>query len=586
MTSKGCVNCHTVESGGQKLSEMVAPSLGQIRGSSKACVSETKVTGKHPTYSLTERDRKSLQQFLKDGLSGEGKPSPAYSSRVALRRFQCLNCHNRDGEGGFTPELADQMRLLEKAENADDVAPPRLTAAGHKLRTSWFKQLLTQAGRARPWMTLRMPQYGPHNVEFIAESLPKAEGTLPDDAVGKVALTAAKVEAGRQLTGKSGHGCISCHDISGVRGGGTRGPDLAKTQDRVRLDWYVRWMHQPQRLAPGTKMPQAFIDGKSLLTGILKGDGDAQIEAMWAYFSLGQGLPLPEGIEPPKGLVIAVKDRPEILRTFMPDNAGTKAIAVGFPGGVNTVFDAATCRLSYAWSGAFLDASPVWNNRGGAPANLLGPKFWTAPGGFPWALTDGKTPPDYSKRVNDPSYGFQLPEDRLFAGPKLVHFQGYGLDSKGFPSFRYSLSDLKEIIQLEVVEKPTPLPVTVSAGLSRHFELTWPANLTPWLQLGSSANPRLVSANGSAIPIDLKAAPPEAAAVGARLILPEGGRAVVVEVVSAPPGTMWQFVNVNGGWQALLRLPSNATRSKGELTLNVWGLPRDDEELLKGLRSK
>jgi mono/diheme cytochrome c family protein len=587
MTSKGCVNCHTVEVGGQKLAELAtAPKLRELAGSSKACVSGNPTTGQSPSFNLTERDRKSLAIFLREGLSGAGKPTPAYSSRVALRRFQCLNCHNRDGEGGFTPELADQMRLMDKAENADDLAPPRLTAAGHKLRTSWFKQLLTQAGRARPWMTLRMPQYGPHNVEFIAEALPKAEGTLPSDEVGKVALTAAKVEAGRTLAGKNGLGCISCHDISGVRGGGTRGPDLAKTQDRVRLDWYTRWMHQPQRLAPGTKMPQAFIDGKSLFTSVLSGDADAQIEAMWAYFSLGQGLPLPAGMEPPKGLVITVKDRPEILRTFMPDNAGTKAIAVGFPGGLSTVFDAASCRLSYAWSGAFLDASPVWNNRGGAPANLLGPKFWTSPNGFPWAVTDSKTPPDFSKRLTDPAYGFQLPEDRLYNGPRLVQFQGYSLDSAGQPSFKYSFHDAEQTQLLKVVEKPEPLPVTVAAGIKRTFQVEWPANKSTWFQVGSATLPRLVGQTGNPLPLDLKAPEPEASAEGTRLILSDGGKAIVVEVINAPRGTKWRLVPVNGGWQALLKLPEAATTSKGTLSLAIWGLPRDDEELLKGLRSK
>ena len=77
------------------------------------------------------------------------------------------------------------------------------------------------------------------------------------------------------------------------------------------------------------------------------------------------------GDEPPKGLVIVVKDRPEVLRTFMPD-AGAKAIAVGYPGYVSLAFSADQCRTAYAWGGNFLDSSPVWNNRGGAPAKLLG----------------------------------------------------------------------------------------------------------------------------------------------------------------------------------------------------------------------
>ena len=115
---------------------------------------------------------------------------------------------------------------------------------------------------------------------------------------------------------------------------------------------------------------------------------------MWAYLSLGPGLPLPDGMEPPKGLLLAVKERPEVLRTFLKES-GNRAVAVGYPGGVSVAFAADECKLSYAWAGNFLDASPVWDKRGGNPAKLLGPKFWTAPAGHPWGLTPaGAAPPD------------------------------------------------------------------------------------------------------------------------------------------------------------------------------------------------
>ena len=55
--------------------------------------------------------------------------------------------------------------------------------------------------------------------------------------------------------------------------------------------------HQPLRMAPGTRMPQAFVDGKSVLMTVLNGDPAGQAEAMWSYLSLGPGLPLPEVLE-------------------------------------------------------------------------------------------------------------------------------------------------------------------------------------------------------------------------------------------------------------------------------------------------
>ena len=275
------------------------------------------------------------------------------------------------------------MRLLEKVENVDDVRPPLLTGIGHKSRTAWLKSVLTTGGRARPWMQLRMPQYGDASVGFLPDALAALEGAVPDDSVFKPQLNTSQIQVGRQIIGKSGLGCISCHDIGGVPNTGTRGPDLATIDQRVRYDWYERWLSQPLRMAPGTRMPQAFVEGRSALGTVLGGNPQAQAEAMWAYLSLGPGLPLPEGLEPPKGLIIAAKDRPELLRTFLPE-AGSKGIAVGYPGGCNLAFSADQCRLAYAWAGNFLDASPVWANRGGARRNSWvrssGPRRPATPG--------------------------------------------------------------------------------------------------------------------------------------------------------------------------------------------------------------
>ena len=84
-----------------------------------------------------------------------------------------------------------------------------------------------------------------------------------------------------------------------------------------------------------------------------------------------------------------------------------------------------------------------------------------------------------------------------------------------------------------------------------------------------------------------KADAPELPAVGSRLVLPDdGGRASVVEVSAGPPGTAWRLVpRPGGGWVALVRLPESADGGVGELVLSVWGLPRDDDELAKGLKA-
>ena len=591
VVSKGCVNCHAVEKGGKALTankDTDAPSLDVIKkAGEKGCLDAKPDPAKVPAYRLGAEEREAVAAFVKDGLSGAGSPAPAYQARVALKRFNCLNCHQRDGEGGIPVGLAEQMRQMEKSENADDVRPPVLTGVGHKTRTSWLKSVLTQGGRARPWMQLRMPQYGETNVGFLPEAIASLEGTTPDDKIHTVPRTGPMVSAGRQIVGKGGLGCVSCHDIGGIANTGTRGPDLSTINQRVRYDWYERWLSQPLRMAPGTRMPQAFIDGKSTLKTVLDGDPHKQAEAMWAYLALGPGLPLPDGLEPPKGVVIAVKDRAEVLRTFMPD-AGAKAIAVGYPGYVSLAFSADECRTAYAWGGNFLDASPVWNTRGGAPAKLLGQKFWTAPAGHPWGLTtNAKLPPDFTARANNPAFGKPLPLEpaRIYDGPPAVQFEGYSLDGEGKPTFRYKLDETGKGAVLEASETPSALKGILATGLSRKFEASVPGGYHAWFLAGTtSKDPRVYDAKGRPVKMSLKVDEVTVNAVGTRLVLPDGERAIVLDASSAPAGTVWRFAPAKGGgWLAILKFPNGKEAQKLAFTLNLWALPKDDEGLLKEL---
>jgi cbb3-type cytochrome oxidase cytochrome c subunit len=302
---RGCNNCHTIAPDGKPFATMQANAdLDDLRkptSQQSGCLAnKAEKRGAAPLFDLKAEDRQALRAFLNEGLAGGGGPAPTHAARVTLQRYNCLTCHQRDGEGGLTKELTEQLRRFEKAETAEAVSPPPLTGVGHKLQTQWLRQVLVGAGRARPWMGLRMPQFGEIHVGQLADALAALEGTEADGVIHKVALTAGKLEAGRQLVGKNAFGCISCHDIAGIPTTGTRGPDLATTSQRVRYHWYLRWLEQPQRMQPGTRMPAVIADGKSLVGNVLNGNSEAQAEAMWGYLSQGNKLLLPVGVENPK----------------------------------------------------------------------------------------------------------------------------------------------------------------------------------------------------------------------------------------------------------------------------------------------
>ncbi len=577
--NKGCVNCHDVSQNNQAMPvKTTAPKLSALAKAPQAgCLSEQPNPKKVPVYKLQPEQAAALRAFLERGLSSSGLPAPLYTAHTVFKRFNCLNCHQRDSEGGINTWLADTMKSLESADNADDVQPPRLTAVGQKMRTSWMEDVLLKGGRARPWMNLRMPQYGSANIADLHKQLPSLDGTTTDDTIVKPNYTDEVVSTGRMLTGKQGHGCISCHDISGQRGGGTRGPDLATTNQRVRYDWYSRWMHQPQRLIPGTKMPSAFIDGKALLTTYYQGDGDKQIEALWAYFSLGPGLPLPAGMDPPPGLVVQVKDRPEIMRTFMPDDAGTKCIAVGFPGGTNLVYDSSQARLAYAWSGNFLEMSNVWAGRGGNPATVLGNKFYTPPPGHPWALSAGTAMPDFAKQNAKPEYGARLREGTTYNGPMAVRFTGYSLNDQGEPSFTYLFTPDNGKNKLSISEQPKPAQAAVANGLSREFEVQAPEGYSSWFRAALSADePKQVDADGQFV-----AFTSPATAEKHRVAVQKAGGGL--DVFTADAGR-WHLNKVGDNWELLLQLGDGKAAFQDRVTCTVWSVPKNEPSLLKGLK--
>jgi mono/diheme cytochrome c family protein len=576
LTTKGCVNCHTVAPGNKPLpAATTAPAWAKLAPGAKGCVSAQ--NSAHPSYAFTPEQQSALNAFLKEGRGGTGTVAPAFAARLALKRFNCLNCHQREGEGGMSVALVEELRKYEKPENSEQLVAPLLTGVGHKLRTPWLAQVLTQAGRSRPWMALRMPQYGPENVGHLATGLAHLEGADTDDSISKPKVPTATLTAGRQLVGKGGFGCISCHDISGIANTGTRGPDLATTNLRVRYDWYERWLEQPQRMAAGTKMPQVFPNGKSTLTEVLQGHAGQQSEAMWAYMALGPGLPLPDGLEPPKGLTVAISDRAEVLRTFLPE-AGARGIAIGYPGGVSAAFDANAGRLVYAWSGNFLDTAPVWGNRGGAPAKLLGPTFWTSPPGQPWGLSTNGTPPDFATRAKDPAYG-ALPatSDTVFVGPSKVRLAGYTTDAKGYPTFRYTVRGEADA-QLRIAERPSPLKGGVAVGLLRHFALEVPAQQTVWFRAGVSKRPlRVLAADGTSKDATVGLLPLTSA-----VLVPGDGERLTGLRASGPDGATWQIVNEGANWQVFVQLPAGAARA-AEVSVQVWGIPRDEPALVQDL---
>src|SRR5206468_4334347 len=102
--------------------------------------------------------------------------------------------------------------------------------------------------------------------------------------------------------------CFSCHQRGAQKPQGPPegwAPDLALAHVRLSPEWIVKWLHDPQKVMPGTKMPSFFPGGPP---DVLGGDDEAQIRALRDYIlSLG----MPEAPPPPPAKLEVSKD-PEV----------------------------------------------------------------------------------------------------------------------------------------------------------------------------------------------------------------------------------------------------------------------------------
>jgi hypothetical protein len=158
-----------------------------------------------------------------------------------------------------------------------------------------------------------------------------------------------------------------------------------------------------------------------------------------------------------------------IERTYLPLEVSPSSFAIGLPGGVNFCYDPVRGGVAYAWTGGFLDLTPVRPGVGGkftTPAKLLGPVVYRE---------EGTLPP---LRRGDPS---RVP---------VYEFKGYVLHGTGV-EFRYTLDGL--LVREFVRAREAP-----GGGLIRRFILEGATDARWWyVTEGRPATELAPSTNGS-----------------------------------------------------------------------------------------
>lgn len=208
-----------------------------------------------------------------------------------VRNLRCHACHTRDNLPALLGSLHSQSASLTvhlPVVDKLDQSLPRLTHSGEMLHRDYLSEVLagTLTSRARPWLDARMPGFANHSPDTFAEGLAAHHGLTPATAEARVSEPES-VTLGKELTGsETGFGCTTCHGIGPQEATAAfevKGINFDQSSHRLRESFFYRWMHDPTRITPETKMPRyADETGKSSLAPF-DGDSRKQFEAIWDF---------------------------------------------------------------------------------------------------------------------------------------------------------------------------------------------------------------------------------------------------------------------------------------------------------------
>ena len=264
------------------------------------------VDQKMPDFAFSEEDAKLLSVLLKsfDQRSVHERYVERLTpdevaverGRLLLRRYDCRGCHSIEGKKGeIAAQIAETFRREGKTEEeASAFAPPPLEGEGEKVQPDWLFRFLMGPTPVRPWLRVRMPVFYISEEEGIAMEKYFSKRAKQEEFKYRYgeerAVPEDQLKIGRQIFDLLK--CRSCHPSGEERlevAAGSLAPDLSLGKRRLKPDWILRWLKDPQSIQRGTQMPTNWprIRGKYYLPPSLKkilgGEVDRQVEAVRDY---------------------------------------------------------------------------------------------------------------------------------------------------------------------------------------------------------------------------------------------------------------------------------------------------------------
>lgn len=251
-----------------------------------------RIVQKMPVFSFSDEEVRLLQMLFKSfnrerPLEPYRHPQGRHEQNVALGQrtvqwYNCIQCHQLEERGGF---------ILSKFEDPG-MGPPPITGVGAKVQEPWLHAFLQNPTPLRRWLEIRMPTFQLTDEEittltkyFLAISGKQLElrdyaSFQPDP---KLLTPGSRLFKTLQ--------CEQCHQLTagGPIDPSSLAPDLALAKTRLKPEWVIDWLRDPNKIQEGTRMPTYFYEGISPEPDVLEGDAEKQIIALRDHiFSIGR----------------------------------------------------------------------------------------------------------------------------------------------------------------------------------------------------------------------------------------------------------------------------------------------------------
>lgn len=447
----GCVQCHAF---GDQPSPSASPTqaLGGL-DSTKGCLADG-VVSPAVDYQLGASQVAAIRAALDPGLQRQS--SPERSVHLTLAALNCYACHERGKTGGPEPSRDQYFTSTVPEMGLEGRLPPSLQGVGDKLNDEYLQDVLNKGGNTRDYMHTRMPAFDHGQLKPLVDAIVALDRSDEMEPTETGLSDELVLINGRKLCGDEGLSCVKCHSFAGNKGGGLGAIDMLLMPERLRESWFQRYLQDPTKYRPGTRMPNSFVDGRSALTDINDGSPPLQIDAMWRYLSQGDQAKEPLGLNQ-SAIILKAVQRPRIYRNFFTE-ISARGIGVGYPNGVNLLWDAERMTFSRVWKNEFVDAAMHWVGRGQGRQKPQGDAVVTVDESVPVAKLESIDSPWPTETARQMGY----------------RFLGYQLDSDGNPGFRYSVGDS------QIQDRPLPL----KNGFERQLSINAQDNLVLQLAEG------------------------------------------------------------------------------------------------------